>query len=128
MKVKKPRKQTASSVRNQADKLLTPLIIKMYPKCLLCNNPTQVAHHHIHKSKSTRLRYEINNLVPLCHSCHLALHMNESYHASRIVEIRGLDWFRDLERMKNEIVKADVLWYSKQLGKLRILMEKLSTP
>lgn len=121
------RKPTVKSIRNQADKLLTPIIIKKYPKCLLCNNPTQVAHHHVHKSKSTRLRYEMDNLINLCHSCHLALHMNESYHASRIVEIRGLDWFRKLEKMKNEIVKADIIWYSQQLEKLKTIDEKLST-
>lgn len=118
------RKLTVKSVRNQCDKLLTPLIKKMYPKCLLCKGQTEVAHHHVHKSKSTRLRYEVDNLVPLCNRCHLALHMNESYHASRIVMIRGIEWFKGLEKIKDEIVKADVLYYSTQLGKLRSLLNK----
>jgi len=118
------RKLTVKSVRNQCDKLLTPLIKKMFPRCLLCGKDTEVAHHHVHKSKSTRLRYEPDNLIPLCNSCHLALHMNESYHASRIVEKRGLEWFRELEKKKNEIVKADVYYYSVQLGKLRSLFNK----
>lgn len=119
------RKLTVKGIRNQADALLTPIIKVMYPTCLLCPNKTEVAHHHVHKSKSTRLRYEMDNLIPLCHKCHLRLHMNESYEASRIVSIYGLEWFKNLEKKKNEIVKADVIWYSQQLGKLRSIFNKL---
>jgi 5-methylcytosine-specific restriction endonuclease McrA len=119
------RKLTAKSVCKQADALLTPIIKKMYPRCLLCNNPTEVGHHHVHKSKSTILRHNLDNIIPLCNKCHLALHWNESYHASRIVDIKGLAWFRKLEKVKNQIIKADVMWYSKQLGKLRSIYNRL---
>jgi hypothetical protein len=122
--VKKP-KLTVKKVRNQADALLTPIVKTLNPKCLLCPNPTQVAHHHVHKSKSTRLRHELDNLIPLCNACHLKLHWDESYWASVIVEIKGLAWFARLDRMKNEIVKADVLYYSMQLGKLRSIFNRL---
>lgn len=117
-----------STVRNKADALLTPLIKEMHPRCLLCpfateprSNPTQVAHHHVHKSQSTRLRYEIDNLIPLCNQCHLMLHNNESFWASKIVEIRGLDWFRNLERLKNEYVKADWRYYQAAIDRLQAL-------
>lgn len=124
--MRKSAKITVKKVRNQADALLTPIIKTMYPRCLLCGQPTQVAHHHVHKSQSTRLRYELDNLIPLCNKCHCALHVgDESYHASRIVEIKGVGWFRKLEKMKHEIVKADVLYYSVQLGKLRSIFNKL---
>ncbi len=119
------RKLTTKGLQKQCDSLLSPIVIKLNPTCLLCPNPTQVAHHHVHKSKSLILRYNMDNLVNLCHSCHLALHMNESYHASRIVEIRGLEWFRELQKEKNKIIKADVIWYSEQLGKLRSIYNKL---
>ena len=116
------KKPTVKTMRNKCDALLTPIIKKMYPKCLLCGHDTQVAHHHVHKSQSTRLRYEIDNLIPLCNSCHLALHMNESYHASRIVEMRGVEWFRKLDRMKHEIVKADVYFYLLNYERLKKLL------
>lgn len=123
------RKLTPKSVCRQADSLLTPIIKLKYPNCLLqapsCTKYTQVAHHHVHKSKSTRLRHEIDNLIPLCNSCHLALHWNESYYASKIVSMRGLEWFNLLEKKKNEIVKADILYYSQQLGKLRTIYANL---
>jgi 5-methylcytosine-specific restriction endonuclease McrA len=99
------------TARNKADKLLTPLIQKMYPNCLLCGSRTEVAHHHVHKSKSTALRYYLPNLIPLCHSCHLKLHQNESYWGSKVTLLMGKKWFDDLEHRKNEIVKADVHYY-----------------
>lgn len=125
MKTARKRLPKVSTVRNKTDALLTPIIKKMYPRCLFCPNPTEVAHHHVHKSKSTRLRYEIDNLVNLCNACHLTLHMNESYWASKVVEARGLDWFRALERVKNEIVKADVHFYIDHYERLKKLLEEL---
>lgn len=110
------------TLRNKCDALLTPIIKKMFPKCMLCGADTQVAHHHVHKSQSTRLRYEIDNLIPLCNSCHLALHMNESYHASRIVEKRGLDWWKRLDKMKHEIVKADRFFYQQNYERLKEML------
>lgn len=53
----------------------------------------------------------MDNLINLCHSCHFKLHKDESYWASKIVQIKGLEWFNDLERKKNEIVRADVHYY-----------------
>lgn len=105
------KKPTVKSMRNKCDALLTPITKKKYPRCLLCPNATQVAHHHVHKSKSTRLRYELDNLIPLCNHCHLVLHNNESYWASKIIEIKGIEWFKGIDRLKNEIVKADVYYY-----------------
>jgi 5-methylcytosine-specific restriction endonuclease McrA len=98
--MKKPDQKTC-------DKLLTPLVKKLSPKCLLCGNPTQVAHHHVHKSKSLVLRYDLRNLIPLCNGCHFKLHYNESYWASKIVEKKGLKWFKELDKKKNEIIKPD---------------------
>jgi len=117
-------KTKQQKLRDKADKLLTPLIKAMHPRCLLCNNVTEVAHHHVHKSKSNALRYELDNLIPLCHHCHRVLHHNESYWASKIVSIKGLEWFERLEKIKNTVtVKADTAWYEGNLKRL----EKLST-
>lgn len=114
-----------STVRNKCDNLLTPIIKKMHEHCLLCGGPTQVAHHHVHKSKSTRLRYEIDNLIPLCGSCHVKLHQNESYWGSKVTEIRGLEWFQRIDRLGRETVKADVHYYLAQLERLKQLHDSL---
>lgn len=105
-------------LRNKADNLLTPLVIKLFPKCLLCGRDTEVAHHHVHKSKSNALRYKLINLINLCSSCHFKLHQNESFWASKIVEIKGLEWFRTLEKMKNETVKVDKFFYEEAIRNL----------
>ena len=107
--------------RNKCDGLLTPIVKKLFPTCFLCGGETQVAHHHVHKSKSTRLRYELANLINLCGLCHFKLHQNESYWASIIVERKGIDWWRGLLRMSNETVKADIHFFKenyKRLSKL----------
>jgi hypothetical protein len=83
---------TVKSMRNKCDALLTPIIKKMYPRCLLTGQPTEVAHHHVKKSESSALRYYIPNLIPLTHKAHMALHSHETLYSSRIVAIRGVDW------------------------------------
>ena len=118
------RKPTVKTLRNKCDKLLTPIVKQQNPRCLLCNHETEVAHHHVHKSKSTILRYDLDNLINLCHSCHLALHHNESYYASKIVDLKGLDWFRNLESKKNQIIKADIHWYQEQYDRLKELHDE----
>ena len=108
----------------KCDNILSPIIIKQFPNCLLCGNLTQVAHHHCHKSKSTRLRYDLKNLIPLCSSCHFKLHQNESYWASVIVNKKGLEWFIDLDKTKDEYVKADVHYYIANYDRLKAILEE----
>ena len=113
-----------STIRNKADALLTPIVKAVNPYCLLCKqNKTEVAHHHIHKSQSTRLRYEFKNLINLCNACHFKLHQNESFWASKIIQINGIEWFNRLEQMKNEYVKADVHYYLANYEKLKALLK-----
>jgi 5-methylcytosine-specific restriction endonuclease McrA len=116
-----------SKLQSKCDKLLTPIVKKLNPKCLLCGSPTEVAHHHIHKSKSSILRYDLDNLINLCHRCHQALHHNESYYASRIIQIKGLEWFEKLEKKKNQINRVNKGWYLENLKRLENELEKLST-
>ena len=112
-------------MRNKADALLTPIIKKMHPKCLLCGKDTEVGHHHVHKSSSTRLRYDLDNLINLCQHCHVVLHNNESFWASKIVGIKGLEWFQELEKKGRELVKADVHYYIENYERLKALHDSL---
>lgn len=112
-KVKKKRVLLPSvkSMRKKCDDLLTPIIKKMYPYCLLTGEPTEVAHHHIKKSESSSCRYYLPNLIPLTHKAHMALHSHETMYSSRIVAIKGIEWWEDLERQKRIGVKTDVHFY-----------------
>ena len=109
------KQSSIKTLRNKADSLLTPLTIKLKPKCLLCGGPTQVAHHHVHKSKSNRLRYHLENLINLCSGCHFKLHQNESKWASEIVRIKGMEWYENLRKIEQEYVKVDRFFYLKAI-------------
>jgi len=113
------KKPSIKTLRNKTDKLLSTWICGKHKKCLLCPAPSQVAHHHVHKSQSSRLRYEEDNLIPLCHSCHCKLHHNESYWASKIVEIKGVEWFKKLDKMKREYVKVDRYFYEENYNRIK---------
>jgi hypothetical protein len=71
------------------------------------------------------LRYEIINIIPLCNSCHCALHNNESYYASKIVLINGTGWFKTLEKLKRETVKCDIHWYLAHYERLQEIYRNL---
>jgi hypothetical protein len=100
----------------------------MHPKCIFCGKDTQVAHHFIKKSESSRLRYEIENLINLCNFCHARLHHNESYWSAIIVAGLGVPWFERLKKMKHEYVKTDVHFYIGNAEKLRGIFESLEGP
>jgi len=125
--IKRKGKSVTSKLQAKCDKLLSPIIKYMSPVCLLngslgndkCTYDTQVAHHHIKKSTSSRLRYEIDNLVPLCNHCHAMLHHNETYWSSVLVKINGVDWFKDLELKKQESIKVNKAYYEEQLERLQ---------
>lgn len=122
--------------QTSCDDLLTPITKLAHPRCLLCGSPTEVAHHFVHKSKCNALRYYFRNLIPLCHRDHQALHHNESLYAARIVRILGIEWFNEIEEIKNRsYVKTDWVYYNKQHNRLSKILKKgvvepwfLSTP
>lgn len=74
---------------------------------MLCNGLTQVAHHHFKKEKSLTLRYNLDNLIPLCNGCHFKLRFHESYWACKIMEIKGLGWFRKLDKLNKFKIKPN---------------------
>jgi hypothetical protein len=128
-KNKRPKLPKPATVRNKCDKLLTPIIIGRHPVCFLqgsehCNYHSQVAHHHIKKSRSTPLRYELDNLIPLCHACHLMLHNNESKWVAILIEKKGLEWALNLNRIDREAnIKVDVHYYLENLDRLSTELE-----
>ena len=130
-KIGKPMKRTPlkkvsslGSLQRKCDAFLSPLVVQIYPKCLLCGKSSQVAHHFVHKSKSNALRYNFENLIPLCHSCHFALHNNESLYAARIVKMLGLAWFERIEKWKQKSIQVNRKYYEAKLLELSTLKEK----
>lgn len=110
--------------KQKCDALLSPLIIKLFPKCLLCGNHTQVAHHFIKKSVSSYLRYFFPNLINLCSGCHFRLHFNdEGLWNGKIALIKGKRWLDRLERDKRKYIKINSEYYEKTYKKLKKMLE-----
>lgn len=89
------------------------------PKCLICGNKCQVMHHFIPKSVSARLRYEWDNLIPLCNPCHMRLHQSgDPHYEVTIIEKKGQEWYQKLRMMKREIIKVNKGYYEEVLASL----------
>ena len=83
--------------RNKADKLWYDLYIK--PECEVCENKSVQCHHYYYKSSYPHLRYDEDNAVSLCLSCHFLLHHKDPKTIEReIVKKRGKAWFERLEK------------------------------
>jgi 5-methylcytosine-specific restriction endonuclease McrA len=76
-------------------------------------------HHFWPKSKSSALRYDWDNLIPICHKCHLAHHTGDPSIHAEVIKIKGADWYDRLERTKDRtIVKTNKGWYESKIAAL----------
>jgi len=121
--------------KEKADSLLTPIIKKKIPRCESCGRPTEVAHHWIEKSRSSFLRYDLeNNLIGLCHSCHSKLHnrfgnsITGAYDvADTIVRKRGQKWKEEMDVLGRKTIKVNLKYYENKLEELKKLSRSYPT-
>jgi len=105
-----------SYYRNKADKALQQSLVKLNPRCLICGKPTSCMHHFHPKSSCSALRYEEDNCIPVCVGCHLGFHSNRSAEfVGKTIEKKGIDWFNDLQRKRNRIVKETKAYYEEMI-------------
>lgn len=118
-KLNKVGKSSVSQLRRKCDKLLQENGRKKYKKCEICDKPMSCLHHFFPKSVSSRLRYEEDNLVPICSGCHLRHHSagDPTIHA-KIIDYRGQGWFDELNELKREFVKCNKGYYEEILKQL----------
>jgi len=82
------------------------------PRCLLCANPVQIMHHFFPKSVSSFLRYNWDNLIPLCNGCHMRLHQSgDPRYEQRIIAAKGENWYENLEIHARDYQKVNVGYY-----------------
>ena len=107
------------TLRNKCDKLMQEINKKNNKKCFICPNKCQVAHHFIPKSVSARLRYDWDNLIPLCNACHMRLHQSgDPSYEYNIIKKKGDNWFELLQEKKQEIIKVNKSYYENKLEEL----------
>lgn len=123
--LRKRGKSPESKLQKKCDKLLQQIYTKKYPKCDICGKPTYTMHHFVEKSRSNRLRYEPENLIPVCKLCHYYIHnrtgmfglnnINRSYDCvDRIIQKRGGKAWKDrMETIGRETIKTNLAYYEK---------------
>lgn len=97
--------KSKKSIRNKADRLLQEYMREVHrgELCELCGEKlVTVGHHFIYCSQSLALRYELENIIPLCRDCHLYAHRWQNLFAAKITAKRGEAWLKNLEELKRE--------------------------
>lgn len=110
-------KSLLTKILKKCDALLQSLIRAKFAFCEACGAKCQVGHHWIEKSRSSYLRYNLANIVPLCNSCHSKIHNifgNSIVGGLNVAEIiikkRGRAWKNRMEKLQPTYQKVDVLW------------------
>lgn len=81
-------------------------------KCEICGKPAYCFHHFFPKSVSSRLRYDFDNLIPICQGCHSRHHQagDPRIHGT-VTKKRGLAWYDTLLKKKYEEIKVNKGYY-----------------
>ena len=108
-----------STLRKKADKLLQEKCVSDNPRCLICNDYTSECHHFVQKSQSRVLRYDPDNLIPLCKGCHFKIHRwGDAAIIKKIIDIKGEKWFDQLQEKRHQICKENKSFYQKIIKRL----------
>jgi len=102
---------TVAYWRKKADKACQEWGRKTYKKCLVCGKPISCLHHYYPKSTSSALRYDEDNLIPICVGCHFSHHNGNPAIQNKINEVKGEDWLKRLKKKKESYVKTNVKYY-----------------
>lgn len=110
---KKPRKKAKKKPKNRK-KELDKIAIDLWKekaisvwgnRCNVCLAIAQQIHHYIPRSKSSLLKHDVQNAVPICRKCHFLIHnshnpdkINEIY--ERIRATRGESWCIYIDTLK----------------------------
>jgi len=93
--------------------------------CEVCGGIFSCFHHFIRASRSTLLRYDVANGVPVCAKCHWKIHFGEPIDEhniySQIEEGRGEDWVKYINDRRYTSIKKNIIWLKEQEDKLNNL-------
>lgn len=122
--------KTSAQLRKIADKELQIANKRLNKACEACGGANQVGHHWIEKSRSSFLRYDLRNIIPLCNSCHSKIHnifgnsiVGGLNIAETIINKRGREWKELMDKLQPTYVKTDTFFYQSNIDRLK----KLST-
>ena len=109
-------------LRQEADRLWGLACQKKWKdRCSICNGLLNCVHHYFPKGLYGHLRYDLDNGVPICASCHFKIH---SRHDTDIImkvrDIRGERWYEELRTRahNNPLSYRGVKWYKENIERL----------
>ena len=100
-----------SYYRRTEDRLMQEWGRKTYRKCMICERDISCLHHYFPKSKSSALRYDEENLIPICNGCHLQHHTGNPEIHNIINDLKGDNWLNKLRRRKEQHTKTNIKYY-----------------
>lgn len=105
--------------RNKADRLFQEVGLKDKPKCLACGKKAQVIHHFCPKNLSNALRYDLQNAIPLCKSCHFRHHtLSDPSVYEKMTANKPPEWFKYIREHRDKPINTTLQWYQEQIKKL----------
>lgn len=110
--------QKKKRLRNKADRIIQELGRETYDSCLVCPEPISCLHHYYPKSTCSALRYDWENLIPICQGHHFSHHNGNPEIHNRINEIKGLEWLEALRIKKRTLFVSHTLAYYENIIKL----------
>ena len=110
---------TKSQLQKKCDKLLQELGREVYKKCGLCGGTYSCLHHFITKGASNNLRYDWDNLIPVCQKCHFTFHTKDDPEVyESMIEWLGMDRLNRIKAKRRQYVKTDTAYYKNIYDKL----------
>jgi len=120
---KPKKKQKLSTLRNKCDRALQEAVRQVYDSCLVCGGELSCGHHYWPKSMSNTLRYDWENIIPLCAGCHLQHHSGNPDIHEQVLRIKGQKWMNDLKGKRLKITKVSKGYYQKVLENLKLIVD-----
>jgi uncharacterized Zn finger protein len=125
---KKAKSHSEGWWRDRADRLLQDILRKKAEKCEVCGGKNEVAHHVFTKQSSSYLRYDLRNLVHLCHKCHFNHHIKDDPNIIRVlITNRGQAWIDELERDRRKTIKTGKFYYQQKCEEYEKLWKQIAT-
>jgi len=92
-------------------------------RCEVCGGTWKLTGHHFYyKGSYAHLRYEGDNCITLCVTCHFALHHHDPKLVSdNIIKVRGKEWHERLEKKARDRPKGSFLTLAYYQGKVEEL-------
>jgi len=85
-----------TKLMKQCDRLWFAKLFK--PICESCGLPAKQVHHFFYKGSYGHLRYDLDNGISICQSCHYRIHFKDGkVIVDTIIKKRGDKWYKSLK-------------------------------